>query len=216
MADDLSGVTALASVGVAALAVIFAPLTARLTYKWTKAADDERWKRERDADSERWDREERKRRILRGEEAAKEVLTDVDRALLILTRTDRADDESIYDELRPVYHHIRQQAELLTDDEAQARILKVADNIYYHSQARELAPNVTRWVVGHTCSDTAHAILRAYLHGRPLPRTPRMERLQHLHDEGGELLEEIHESEDPLAEPPDQATEDPSGTPGSS
>jgi len=184
---------------VAGLGVLATPLTAWLTFRWTRASEKERWYRERDSDVERWEREERKRRLLRGEDAAKEILTAVDKAQIVLARGEKSESS---EQLRPLYHEIKQQAELLTDDHAQARIAEIADNILYNSQARELNQHLTLWTIGHTCSDAAHAILRAYLHGRPLPETPRMDRLQVLHKEGGAYLEDVYDDyDDPLAEP---------------
>lgn len=189
---------------VAALGVLVSPFTSWLTFLWSRSTERERWDREREADAARWDRDERRRRLLRGEDAAKEVLIAVDQAKLILEHGSRkGEGETLQNRLEPVYHHIRQQADLLTDDEAQSRIAAIADNLYYYTQAMEAAhPFLSTWSIGHTCSDAAHAILRAYLHGRPLPETPRMARLQRLHDEGGErLAKEFADEFDPLDEP---------------
>jgi hypothetical protein len=193
---------------VAALSVIATPLTAWLTFRWTRTSERERWQREGEADLERWDRDERRRRVSRGEDAAKEILTAVDKAQIVLANA-RKDGGSVTGGLQPTYHYIKQQAELLTDDEAQVRIAQIADNLYYHSQAQEIRPDLTLWAIGHTCSDAAHAILRAYLHGRPLPATPRMARLQKLHDNGGDYLGDVYGTDDdPLDEPKDEAQED--------
>ncbi len=191
--------TTIAALAVAALSVIATPITAWFTFRWTRNIDRERWQRDRDADAERWDRDELKRRVLRGEEAAKEILTDVDTAMVLLAQAQAAGKPDS-DLTTPIYHHILQQAELLTDDEAQARIVQIASNLYYTGQTLEAHPDITLWTIGHTCSDAAHAILRAYLHGRPLPETRRMARLQRFHNAGAEQLAEIFADEDPLEE----------------
>ncbi|MEA2622761.1 MAG: hypothetical protein QOH61_1671 [Chloroflexota bacterium] len=189
---------------VAALSVIATPLTAWLTFRWTRTTEAERSIREREGEREGYERAEKNRRLLRGEEAANDILAAVDDAQLVLSMADREGNEgmALYDELRPLYHRIKQQSELLTDDESQRRIGQIADNLYYHSQARELNPNLGLGQIAYTCSEAAHMIVRAYLLGRPMPVTQRMDRLQQLHEEGEAFLREMHDDDDdPLDEP---------------
>lgn len=194
----VSGDTTTGALVVAALSVLVSPVTGWLTFQWTRQSEKERWERERGAESERYDREERKRRLLRGEEAAKEILTAVDRAQLVLYEADDEPTPAVYAAIRPLLHQIRQQAAFLTDDEARSRILKIADNLYYTSYARDVAKNLSLGSIGYTCSRAAHALLHAYVHGGPMPATPRMDRLQALHDEGEGWVEERYGADDPL------------------
>lgn len=187
---------------VAALSVLSNPVSAWLTFQWTRQSELERWTRERQAEAERFGQEEKKRRVLRGEEAAKEILTTVDDAQTVLSSAPHDGPfGDTYKALRPLFYRIRQQAELLTNDEAQARIMKIADNLYFFGNSRELNDNLSLGQIGHTCSDATHKVLRAYLQGQPLPSTPRMDVLQGYYDEGYELNEERYGDDDPLRPP---------------
>lgn len=184
LADALVG-------GAFALAVSF------LTSLWNRQGEKERRAAELVAEKDRWDRQELARRTQRGEDAAKDILTTIDETRVLLADATKEERFGIQKELQPLYLRIQQQAELLTDDEARSRIVMVADNLYYFSQAQQVSQYLTAFNIAWTCSEAAHLVLRAYLHGQPIPATPRLDRLQALHVEGGELLSDYHDDEPP-------------------
>jgi len=203
--------TAIGALVVAAIGVASSPITAWLTYRWARKgeaerwtrereAEKDRWGRERDAEHERWTRDDSARRVERGEKAAGEVLTVVDAARLQL----QAQGPVSQKDFQPAYHEIRRLADLITDDETRDRLYEVASALFYYRQADRVTQFLTRWNVGHTITDAAHLVVRAYLKGEPCPATPRLERLSALIAEGAEeIADEIGEDVDP--DPLDEA-----------
>lgn len=188
---------------VAAMAVASGPITARLTYDWTRKADADRWQRERAAEAERWQREDNARRVERGEAAAGEILTIVDKARLRLAGFERVGQM----DFQPSYHEIRRLANLITDDEVQRRIFEVADAVFYYHQAQAVEKTLGDSNIAHTYAEAAHLVLRAYLQGRPCPATPRLARLTALIAEGGAYIDARLDDDgpDPLG-PADEST----------
>lgn len=208
MADE----TAIGALVVAAIGVASGPVTAWLTYRWARKgeaerwdrereAEKDRWGRERDAEQERWKREDSTRRVERGEKAAGELLTVVDASRLQLAAYGPVKQM----DFQPAYHEIRRLADLITDDAVRDRMYEVAEAVFYYRQAERVSQFLSRWNVGRTYADAAHAVVRAYLKGQPCPETPRLTRLSSLIEEGGaEIAEEIDDDEpDPLV-PPDE------------
>lgn len=187
---------------VAALSVIATPITAWLTFRWGRDQERERLASERAAESERWDRDERKRRLLRGEEAALKLLEVVDdTALLFLDYKARQGD------LKATYHEVRRLAELLTDDATRDKVFQVAEAIYYFNQAvKGSEGTLGQFGIANAFRDAAHGAIRAYLHDRPQPPTARFDRLIALMNEGSEMYEDETPDDwyDPLADPPDK------------
>ena len=190
-AQDLSGLIAIGSLVVAALGVGVSPYTARKSYEWSRNADDERSRRAEVA-----------RRVQRGEDAANEILTLADEAAMLMTGwTGKAPGQ---EEFKGFHHAVRQKAELLTDDAVRSRMFDVANSLYYFGQAQEASyGQLSRWSIARAYQSAAHDVLRAYLHGRPCPDTPRLARLTDLIAKGGDLIaEQVDEEEaDPLDEP---------------
>jgi hypothetical protein len=181
---------------VAALSVLMTPITAWLTFRWGREQERERLTSERAADEARWQREERTRRVVRGEEAAGRLLELVDEAT-----TNFKDDQGA---LYPTYIEMRRRAELLTDDAARDRLFQVADALYYAHQSMEAEPRLTSFRIGSTAANSAHAVIRAYLHQRPMPDLQRFDRLRALKDKGGQMIYKSLGDEDlfdPLADP---------------
>jgi hypothetical protein len=188
---------------VAALSVLMTPVTAWLTFRWGRNQERERLASVRAADEARWQREERTRRVVRGEEAAGRLLELVDEA----TTNFKVDQAGLY----LTYIEMRRRAELLTDDATRDRLFQVADALYYAHQAVEAEPRLGGHQIGSTAASAAHAVIRAYLHERPLPDLPRLDRLRALKDKGGRIISESLDEEDwfdPLSEPRDEDEED--------
>lgn len=191
---------------VAALSVLATPLTAWLTYRWTRSTEEARWVHEGDTEAQRWNRQEESRRIQRGEDAARDLVKVVTQAALELRASGKY-EQSAY---AHYYHEIRGLSLMLTDDATRDRMLQIADAFYFWESAREATPFISHWTVGSTCSHAANEILHAYMLGRPCPPSPRLARLTALIEEGGEIIaKEIGEDlePDPLAEP--EATAEP-------
>jgi hypothetical protein len=170
---------------VAALGVLSGPVTAWLSFRWGREQERERRANERDADAERWQREERRRRVLRGEEAAGRLLEAIDNtgAQFATLGGKGATQEA----LQPIYTEVRRLAELLTDDLVRDKMFQIASAIFYWEQATYINPNVGGYAVGRAVTEAGHDVLRAYLHERALPATERLDRLTALINDGGEL-----------------------------
>jgi len=182
---------------VAALSVIATPITAWLTFRWGRDQERERTAGERLAESDRWQREEVKRRQLRGEEAAGRLLEVIDDAAMVFT-SNKAKQE----DLKPTYHEVRRLSELLTDDATRDKIFLVAKALYFFHSATMADQNLGQMAIGTAFSDAAHAVIRSYLLERPLPETPRFDRLLEIMEEGSQMYAEEMEDEDfydPLA-----------------
>ena len=106
-------------------------------------------------------------------------------------------------DMKDTYTEVRRLAELLTDPSVRDRMFEVARGLYFFEPALEFNENLTRYNVAYVCSESAHSVLRAYLHDQPIPATPRLTRLLELIEEGedirwGDIRDEV-EANDPLA-----------------
>ena len=192
VSNDINQVIALASVGVAALGLIFGPLTALITHRLTRQADEVRFAQERTAEADRWTKGQDTRRIQRGEEAANQILLLVDQAATSLD-----EDPSLKQkDYRNTYHDLKRLAESLTDDATRDRVLQIASVIYFHWNLDLLREyHVNARDVSHTFREATHAVIHAYLVGRPCPATPRLAKLSGLIDEAANYLDEMSADE---------------------
>jgi hypothetical protein len=171
-------------------------LVAFLTSLWGRQGDKERRADERQAEEDRWKRQEFARRKERGDAAASAILTTVDEMAILLGRG----PEPGYEELEPFYLRIRQQSTLLLDEATRLKVREIADNLYYHSQAEDVDPALTRSQIAYVCSRAAADVMTAYLHDAPIPPMARFDKLTELHKEGGDLAAERYGDErDPLS-----------------
>lgn len=185
---------------IAALGILASPATAWLTYRWTNNSERARQSHELRLESARWEREDAARRLRRGEEAASELVTIIDRASIKL----RASGGRVQAEFEPDYYEIRRLTLLLTDDATRSRMLNVADAVYFFHVGQQVEPDLDASSIAHAYTAAAHDVLRAYLLGRPCPETPRLARLIALIEEGGEWLADTVGEDggpDPLGEP---------------
>ena len=177
--DPTSGALA-----IAALSVIVTGITALVAPWWARKTERERWNNEREGEAVRWSRQEGNRRTQRGEDAALELIGVVDKAASQM-RTMAKYQQS---EFASFYRDIRRLSLLLTDDDARTRLLMVGDGLYFFNQIEGAVRNLSRWQAGEACAAAAHDVLRAYLLGRRIPPTPRLDRLSALINEGGRRL----------------------------
>lgn len=172
---------------VAALTIAASSFNIWLTYRWTRQQERERRTAESETDAAKWVREERKRRVLRGEDAAARLLELADEMAAM------GDSQT---EMRPKFVEMRRLAELLTDDATRDRLFDVASAYYFVHQALRVEPNLMTSYAYGTADSAAHAVIRAYLHERPLPDLPKFDRLLELQREGSEFMSEMMDDED--------------------
>lgn len=183
----MAGETEIGALIVAAISVATGPITARLAYGWSRKQDSDKWERERIAEKTRWDREDELRRKERGEKAALEILTLVSKARMMWALPSNQTDVKQAD-FASTYQDIRRLANELADEEVYARVLEVAEAIFYYPLATA-AEQITEWEISRDYEHAADQVLRAYLQGRPCPATPALARLVQLIDQGQAIIE---------------------------
>jgi hypothetical protein len=134
---------------------------------------------QRVADERRWERQEVDRRRIRAEEAAEEVLTNIEAATRLLREFARAEryDPRAYppqDMLRPMWEGVRRAVTRVPEQKVTVAGEMAADILYYY-EAEQMSLNT--WELAWTVEREVRAVVSAYLTGREIPSVPETDKV---------------------------------------